>query len=181
MCFFAEKNHIQVALTGLVFIQLSRCKVVFTCVHLYLLTANASEMGLANNPENSWKFSPSRIWTKIGMDMRIGPNDSCAKGFHHIRKGFRATVPQSPILDLALFRRPPSPGLLQHVLTNISPNTDPVHFYLSPVHFYPVHFWKIWLSPVHFYLIQVHVYLSPVHFYPVHFWKKFTYVQSTFT
>ena len=58
------------------------------------------------------------------MDMRIGPNDSCAKGFHHIRKGFRATVPQSPILDLALFRRPPSPGLLQHVLTNISPNTD---------------------------------------------------------
>ena len=53
MGFFAEKNHIQVALTGLVFIQLSRCKVVFTCVHLYLLTANASEMGLANNPENS--------------------------------------------------------------------------------------------------------------------------------
>ena len=178
MCFFAEKNHIQVALTGLVFIQLSRCKVVFTCVHLYLLTANASEMGLANNPENSWKFSPSRIWTKIGMDMRIGPNDSCAKGFHHIRKGFRATVPQSPILDLALFRRPPSPGLLQHVLTNISPNTDldknwhghlpllpkssPLLPKSSPP--YPVHFWKILLSPVHFYLIQVHFYLSPVHF-----------------
>ena len=63
----------------------------------------ASEMGLGKSQTFWDKISRTRIWTKICKDMQEEPINSCAKGFHHISNGFRATASQSPFLDLVHF------------------------------------------------------------------------------
>ena len=76
----------------------------------------ASEMGLGKSQTFWDKISRTRIWTKICKDMQEEPINSCAKGFHHISNGFRATASQSPFLDLAYFSSVRCLGLLQRCL-----------------------------------------------------------------
>ena len=105
--------------------KLAKSGLVFFLPNLWVKLGQCSWVKVSRCPwlkvDTLRKILPTWIWTKIGMDIRIRPLNSWAKGFPHSWSSFWPKAAQSPFLDLDLFRRPPIPELLQHILRKICP------------------------------------------------------------